>query len=146
MFLLNFPKDQKKQRFFNKIYGKLLEMSKKGLFSKSLACAFRGVLKVIKKERNIKIHLSFALLAIFLGIVLQIDSLSWVVILLTIGIVLSAEIANSAIEGICNLLREKLKLGYEETTFIRDASAGAVLILAIASVLIGFLVFFPFLF
>jgi undecaprenol kinase len=119
---------------------------KKNPFLKSFFFAFRGIFKVLKKERNIKIHLFFAVLAIFLGVVLKISFLSWAVILLTIGVVLSLEIVNSAVEGICNLLNEKLKLEYSETTFIRDASAGAVLVLAIISVFIGLLVFLPLIF
>lgn len=122
-----------------------LNMAKNSLL-KSFSFAFRGILEVLKKERNIKIHLFFAFLAVFLGIVLGIDFVSWAVVVLTIAVVLAAEIFNSSLEAVCNLLKEKLGLGYEETRFARDTAAGAVLVLAIASVLVGFLIFLPYFF
>ena len=115
----------------------------KNPLSKSFSCAFSGIVRIVKKERNIKIELACALLAIILGLILAISRLEWLVLVLIIGVVLSAEILNSALEAVCNLLKDKLNLGYEETRFIRDASAGAVLLLAIGSIFIGFLIFFP---
>ncbi len=107
--------------------------------------AFSGILAVIKKERNIKIHLFLATAAILLGLFLGINKLEWLAIILIIAAVLVAEILNSAIEEICNIIKREDKLDYQETKFIRDASAGAVLILAIASVIIGALIFLPYL-
>ena len=113
----------------------------KSPFLKSFHFAFRGIFTALKKERNLKIYFTAAILVIILGFLKNFSQIQWMVIILLIGVVISAEICNSAVEGICDLLREKLNLKYEETTFIRDASAGAVLVLAIAAFLIGLLVF-----
>ena len=114
---------------------------KKSPLLKSFKFAFSGIEETLKKERNLKIHFSAAFLAIFFGFVFGISRLEWLLIILLIAMVISAELFNSVVEGLCDLLKKKLKLTYEETTFIRNASAGAVLVLAIAAFLIGFLIF-----
>ena len=119
--------------------------TKKPSLSRPFSFAFSGIWEAIKAERNIKIHLFLATLAILLGLILGINRLEWLVIILIISAVLVAEILNSAIEEICNIIKRENHLDYQETKFIRDASAGAVLILAIASVIIGAIIFLPYL-
>lgn len=104
---------------------------------RSLAFAFRGIGYMIKNERNFKIHLFFAVLIIFIGLLIGFNRYEWMIVILLIAVVLSAEIFNSALERICDLMREKLKLKYEDTTVIRNLSAGAVIITALFSLLIG---------
>ncbi len=114
--------------------------------SSSFGFAFSGIWFTIKKERNIKIHLLATILAILAGIYFKISRTEWLVLVLIISLVLAAEVFNSAIEQICNLLKEKLSLNYNQTTLIRNFSAGAVLILAIGSVILGIIIFLPYLF
>lgn len=121
-----------------------MKKEKHSLFS-SFGFAFSGIYQAIKKERNLKIHLLVAILVSIAGFFFKISRFEWLIIILIISLVLSAEIFNSAIEGLCNLLKEKLNLGYSETTLIRNFSAGAVLILAISSVILGFIIFLPYL-
>ena len=104
---------------------------------RSLASAFRGIAYMLKKERNFKIHLFFAVLISFIGLLVGFNRYEWMIVILLIAIILSAEIFNSALERICDLMREKLKLKYEDTTVIRNLSAGAVIITALFSLLIG---------
>ena len=111
----------------------------------SFLLAFSGILRTIKKERNIKIHLLAAFLVVFLGVTVGLTKPEWLVIVFLIGVILAAEIFNSCIEEICNLLNQKLQLAYKETKVIRDVSAGAVLILAITSVVLALIIFFPYL-
>lgn len=118
-------------------------MRGKHSFLSTFGFAFTGIWQAIKEERNIKIHLFLALLAIVLGIVLGISKSDWLVLILIIFLVLAAEIFNSAIEEICDLLKEKLNLDYQATRNIRNISAGAVLVLAIGSVILGLIIFLP---
>lgn len=118
-------------------------MSKYNFFE-SLGFAGKGIIRCIKKERNLKIHLIAAVVVSFFGVYFSISKSDWLVLLLLFSIIISAEIFNSSIEAICDLLREKLKLNYQDTTFIRDASAGAVLILTSFSVIIGLVLFLPY--
>ena len=120
-----------------------MKMSSRSSFLNSLKVAFLGIFTVIKSERNIKIHLSIALLVVLAGFTLGLSQIEWAVIVLLIFTILSAEVFNSATENICNLVKDKLSLGYLETKCARDMSAGAVLLLAIASVIIGLLIFLP---
>lgn len=109
----------------------------------SISFAFKGIFKAIKKERNLKIHLGAGSLAVLLGITLKISSLEWLVIIITIAIVIGGEIFNSSIEAVCDLIRFKLKLSYYETYWIRNFSAGAVMVLALGALIIGFIIFWP---
>jgi diacylglycerol kinase len=109
----------------------------------SITFAFKGIFKAIKKERNIKIHLGAMVLAVILGIILKINSFEWLVLVLIISFIISAEIFNTTLEAICNLLRFKLKLSYYETYWIRNFAAGAVMILAIGAIIIGMIIFLP---
>jgi len=110
----------------------------------SFRFAFRGITEAIKSERNLKIHLVMALLAILLGLIVGLTRIEWAIIVLVIFVILAAELFNSAIEGICNLLKEENNLDYEKTRLVRDISAGTTLLLAIASVIIAIFVYLPY--
>lgn len=117
-------------------------MKEKSNLTQSFFFAFRGLWQVLKTERNFQIHLTSAFLIIIVGILLQFNISEWMVVVLFISIVFSAEIFNSSIENICDLLNKKLKLEYRETKQIRDTAAAAVLILSLFSALIGVIIIF----
>jgi len=123
-----------------------MEKTSKYSLASSFGFAFSGIWQAIKKERNIKIHLTFAILVILVGLYFNIAKVEWLALIIIISLVLAAEIMNSSIEELCNLLKEKLNLEFSETTLIRNFSAGAVLILALASVILDLLIFLPRLF
>lgn len=106
--------------------------------------AFSGLINVIKSERNIKIEIGIALITIILGIIIGITKAEWLAIILIILTILAAETINSAVESICNLLVDKLHLGYDETRTIRNISAAAPLVLSIGSIIIGLFIFLPY--
>ena len=108
--------------------------------------AFSGIWFTVKKERNIKIHLFFAVMAILAGIYFKISRCEWLAIILIISLVLAAEIFNSAIESACDLYDKKLGFKYGESALPRNLSAGAVLILAISSIVLGLIIFLPYVF
>jgi len=120
-----------------------MEKTSKYSLASSFGFAFSGIWQAIKKERNIKIHLTFAILVILVGLYFNIAKVEWLALIIIISLVLAAEIMNSSIEELCNLLNKKLNLGFSETTLIRNFSAGTVLILALASVILGLLIFLP---
>ena len=104
----------------------------------SFKYAFNGIFLTFKKGTNFRIQLSLGLLAIVLGFVLNINPLEWAIIALLVGIVLSAEILNTTLEEIIGDLPDDKVRG--ET---KDMAAGFVLILAIASLIIGLIIFLP---
>lgn len=102
--------------------------------------AFNGIFETIKNERNIKVHIFIMFLVIILGFFLKISILEWFICIILFAIVISGELFNTAIENIVdNLMPEK----NEFARIAKDASAGAVLVLAIGSAIIGIIIFIP---
>lgn len=120
----------------------MIETKKYSLF-RSFVFALSGIFKAIKKERNIKIHLLVAILVVLAGAIAGLTKVEWLVIVLIIFAIFAAETFNSALEEMCDLLNGKLDLKYDETKLARNISAGAVLFLVFASVIIGLIVFLP---
>ena len=109
-------------------------------FIKSFGYAFRGIGDVFLKEQNFKVHSLAAILAIVLGFLLKIAPWEWCVLILVIAMVLAAEMANTAIENLCNAAEP----GPSEIIRVaKDVSAGMVLICAIGALGVGIVVFLP---
>ena len=109
---------------------------------KSYFYAFRGIFWTLK-ERNMRVHVFAALVVIALGIFFKISTQEWITLTIVISLMFSAETFNTAIESVCNENRDMLGAPYEATTKARDVSAGAVLLLAIGSVIVGGIIFVP---
>lgn len=105
--------------------------------------AFKGLLQSLKTERNFKVQLFLFLLAGVGGLYFNISSLQWIAILGVSGLVLGLELANSAIEKLCDVFTKDY---HPSIKTIKDTSAAAVLIAAIFAAIIGALIFFPYLF
>ena len=106
--------------------------------------AFRGILYGIKTGMNQKIHLAAAVFAVAAGIYTGLSDIGYCVLALVIAGVFSAELFNSAIEA----LSDEVCGGSQKKSIevIKDMSAGAVLIMAIASVVTAYFLFIkPFL-
>lgn len=102
--------------------------------------AVNGIRVFFTTERNGQIQSGTALLVIFLGFILEIDKIEWAVILFCIMLVISFEMINTAIEKLCNLVHPDFN---PQIKIIKDLSAGAVLVAAILSAIIGIAIFFP---
>jgi len=106
----------------------------------SIAVAWRGIVDFFKSEHNAIIYLIITIVVIGLGCWLSISKSEWIIIILAIGLVFSAELINTAIEK----LADEITHEYSETVKkIKDLSAAAVLILAITSAIIGLIIFIP---
>ncbi|MCK5857491.1 MAG: diacylglycerol kinase family protein [Bacteroidales bacterium] len=97
---------------------------------------------MLRKQYNFYIHISLAIIAIALGFYFDINSNEFLWIITAIGLVLSAEIFNTAIEKLTDLVQPKHD---PRAGIIKDLSAGAVLILAITALIIGLIIFIPYL-
>ena len=109
-------------------------------FYKSLGYAISGIIQCIQKERNIKIHLVFMFLVIICGFLFQLSITEWLVCILLFGLVISLELVNTAIEAVVDLCTQEY---HSLAKIAKDTAAGAVLISAIASVVIGLIIFVP---
>lgn len=106
-------------------------------FFKSFIYAFNGI-KLSLQQRNMKVHICCALLAIACGFILKINTTEWCMILICIGIVLALETINTAIESFVDLIEPN---HHPIAGKIKDLAAGAVLIFSIVSALIGIMIF-----
>ena len=77
-------------------------------FLLSFKYAFEGLIKAIKKERNIKIHLLAVVVVIIMGILYKISNLEWIVCIILFGLVISSELINTAIEQTVNLVTKDI--------------------------------------
>ena len=110
---------------------------------KSFTYAIDGILYALRTQRNMKIHAIALTFVTVFGFHFQLSISEWLCIILVSGLVISLEIINTAIENICDLLKEKLQLEVHHTTHARDLAAGAVLISAIVALLVGLVIFIP---
>ncbi|WP_027218944.1 diacylglycerol kinase family protein [Butyrivibrio fibrisolvens] len=107
---------------------------------KSFGYAFEGIFNTIKDERNIKIHLIVTTLVIIFGFILKISLTEWFVCILLFAIIIPLELVNTAIEAVVDLASSEYALLAKKA---KDAAAGAVLVAAILSAVIGSIIFFP---
>ncbi|KFE96937.1 diacylglycerol kinase family protein [Chryseobacterium luteum] len=116
---------------------------KKPLIHKSFLHAFRGVFLMVKTERNFQIELVAFFINLFLIFYFKLSAVDTVLILIASLAVLSAEIFNTAIERICDIIQPDFD---RRIGFIKDISAGAVLLMAIGSVAVGIIVYWKYVF
>lgn len=115
--------------------------TKRALFS-SFKDAFSGVKFTFKNERNFRIHTVVTVLVVTAGFVLKISLLEWIIIVLCIGLVLAMELVNTAIEQTVDLIVGESF--HELARNAKDAAAGAVVLSAGISVIIGLIIFLPY--
>jgi len=110
---------------------------------RSFYCGFVGLGRMIKEERNIKIHLLVSFLTVLAGIYFRISPVEWAIVVLTIFSIFCAEMFNSAVEQLANVVRDENHLGYQATRLARDIACGAVLTLSVGAVILGLIIFLP---
>ncbi|MDO3427188.1 diacylglycerol kinase family protein [Chryseobacterium sp. APV1] len=108
---------------------------------KSLRNAFRGVFLMMKYERNFQLEFAAFLINLFLIFYLNLSSTDTILILMVSFSVLATEILNTAIEKICDFVQPDFD---KRIGFIKDISAGAVVLMAILSVIIGVMVYWKY--
>ncbi len=110
-------------------------------FLQALKYALNGVKYVYGTQRNIIFQSVFAILAILCGLFFKITTIEWLAIILTIFFVVTAEFINTAIETTVDLCTEEKN---EKAKNAKDVAAGAVLLTSINAVIIGLIVFMPY--
>lgn len=103
---------------------------------KKLKFAFNGIIYATRNEHNMQRHIISTLIVICLFYYLEISILWWALIILCIGLIIAAELLNSAIEDLIDYLHPEI---HEKVGKVKDMLAGMVLVLSITALLIGFL-------
>ena len=101
--------------------------------------AFKG-LKIALGQQNFRIHLIVAGLVVVAGFIIGISVNEWGVVILTISLVLAMETMNTAIEKLVDFVSPGF---HRQAGMVKDISAGAVLLTAIAAVIVGLIIFIP---
>lgn len=103
--------------------------------------ALRGISVALQGERNLKIHFAMAVVATGLGLFLGLEPLAWAVLFLAIGLVITAEMLNTAVERAVDMF-----CGGQYNSLAKDAkdvAAGAVFCASCVSLAMGACVFLP---
>jgi diacylglycerol kinase len=108
--------------------------------TKSFGYAFKGISIAFKTQHNIWIHSLAIIVVLTAGFIFKLDVLEWGLVVLAIGLVLVSEMINTAIECLVDLVSPDYS---EKAGLIKDVAAGAVLVAATISVIIGGIVFLP---
>ena len=108
--------------------------------AKSFGFAFRGIAWAFKTQHNIWIHAAVAVAVIALGFWLHLSRTEWLLVVLSIGFVIAAELFNSAVELLVDLVSPEHN---PKAGLVKDIAAGAVLVSAIAAALTGLVIFVP---
>lgn len=115
-------------------------MKKKESFYRSLRFAIRGLALLAKSERNIRIQLAVALVTVAAGFLLGITRYEWITIIVFTGMVIAAEAFNTGMERLIDILHPEWD---ERVGKIKDITAAAVTVTALAALIAGLIIFLP---
>lgn len=106
----------------------------------SFKYAIEGIISSFKTERNMKIHVLAMIFVIALGLFFKLNKVEWCFIIIAIASVISAELFNTAIETVVDMVSPERN---PKAKLAKDIAAGAVLVVAIGAAIIGFIIFGP---
>lgn len=101
--------------------------------------AISGIVESFKLERNMRIHFTVAVVVIVAAVLTHVTRVELIELVLCIAFVIFAEMINTAVEAVCDMLSSEYN---EFARIAKNVSAGAVLVAAGASVIVGYLVFY----
>lgn len=107
----------------------------------SFGHAWKGVIGMVGRERNLRIILLAFIAAVGLGIFLGISWLEFALIVFVSAAIIAAEMFNAALESLEDIVSPEYR---ESVKRSKDLAAGAVLVLSLAAVAIGLLIFLPY--
>jgi diacylglycerol kinase len=110
-------------------------------FFKGFQYAANGIIHAVKTQRNMKFHLSATLAVVTAGLFFHISTTEWIFILFCIALVISAEIFNTSLEALTDLATQETN---SLAKIAKDCAAGAVLVISVASSIIGLIIFIPY--
>ena len=117
----------------------------KGLkkFFNSFTYPIKGLRYAYRNEQNLAVDVGIALIVVIAGFIFKVSVTEWALLALTIGLVISWELINTAIEAVVDLVTEEY---HPLAKVAKDTSAAAVFIFAIVAIVVGIIIFGPKLF
>jgi diacylglycerol kinase len=107
---------------------------------KGIGYAFRGAWLLIRTEISIQIQMVIACLMTGIGFYFEISQTEWILQIFAIALVLGIEGLNTAIEKLSDYVQPEFD---EKIGFIKDISAGAVMLVSLAATIIGLIIYIP---
>ncbi len=107
---------------------------------RSFGPAVAGLLWALKTQLNLQVHVIAAVMVVIFGLWLKIAAWEWCAVLLATGMVLAAELLNTALEVLADRVTQERE---EAIRRVKDAAAAAVLVAAFAALCLGILIFLP---
>jgi diacylglycerol kinase (ATP) len=107
---------------------------------RSVRCALRGIRLMLATQHNAWIHAAASVGAIAVGVALRVSAVEWCLLIIAMVAVWTAEALNTALELLCDVASPAFHPLVEKA---KDVAAGAVLISAAGSVMVGLLIFGP---
>ncbi len=108
--------------------------------AKSFGYAFSGIKTFFKTEHNAILHMAGTAAVMLLSVLLHISTIEAAILAIAVGMVWAAELFNTCIEKIMDIVSTERK---PQIKFIKDLSAAAVLVTALAAAIAGLFVFIP---
>lgn len=110
-------------------------------FAESVGFALNRIARLVKTERNFRIHLVIMGLVLSVGCYFQLKPTEWIILTVCIGLMLAVEALNTAIEATVDLMTGGIY--HEMAKHAKDTAAGACLIMAFSVSIVGACVFLP---
>jgi len=108
----------------------------------SFAHAFNGLFFTLRNEKNSWIHLFLTVIVILAGFYFNISRIEWIIIVISTALVWMAELINTSLEKIVDLITIEKN---SSAKLAKDVAAAAVLVSAFMAVLVGLIIFIPYL-
>lgn len=109
--------------------------------ARSFKYAFQGLHSAVKTETNWRLGVIEAVIVIAVALYLNISLLDWILVILIIGMVLSSELCNSAIEAIVDSFVEQ---EHPKAKIAKDFAAGQSVIIVLVAAVAGTIIFWPY--
>ena len=118
------------------------EVKKRGLKRciRSFGYSFEGIAYAYKHEQSMVIHFILTIVAIVLGLVLEINAIEWLLIFIALGVVLVVELLNTAIEAVVDLVTLDI---HPLAKIAKDTGSAATFIMGLITAIIGAIIFLP---
>lgn len=117
-----------------------MKTDKKHQLLQSFGFACKGLIAALRTERNFRIHILAATGVVVMGFLVNLNPAEWAVVVVCTGMVLTAELLNTAIEKTIDLVSPQWD---KQAGLIKDMAAAAVLIASLAALVVGLVVFVP---
>lgn len=119
------------------------EIKKRGFgrFTRSFKFSIEGLKYAYKYEQSMLIHVIATIGVVTANFLLQVTGMEWLITLLAIGMVLSAELINTAIEAVVDLVTLEI---HPLAKIAKDCGSAATFVLACMAAVIGFVVYIPY--